>query len=378
MTFFPHSNTYSLTNFHTELSLKYHLVTGGAGFIGSCYVLQALKSGVAVVNLDKLTYAGNLENLAEINGDERHTFVHGSIENEELLAWLLNKYQPTAVVNFAAESHVDRSIVDPDVFVRTNVLGTAILLRTIKNWWEKLPSQQAANFRMLHVSTDEVYGTLSSEDKPFTEMTPYSPNSPYSASKAASDHLVRAFHETYGLPTLLTNCSNNYGPRQFPEKLIPLIILNALQNKTLPVYGTGENIRDWLHVEDHCEAIRLVLEKGKVGQTYNIGGQAERTNISIVKTICSVLDEILPQSVGSYSDLIQFVTDRPGHDFRYAIDCSKIKKELGWSPRYNVAEGLAQTVRWYLNNTQWVQNVQTGAYRQWLHKNYETRDPKVH
>ena len=358
--------------------MKYHLVTGGAGFIGSCYVLQALKSGVAVVNLDKLTYAGNLENLAEINGDERHTFVHGSIENEELLAWLLNKYQPTAVVNFAAESHVDRSIVDPDVFVRTNVLGTAILLRTIKTWWEKLPSQQAANFRMLHVSTDEVYGTLSSEDKPFTEMTPYSPNSPYSASKAASDHLVRAFHETYELPTLLTNCSNNYGPRQFPEKLIPLIILNALQNKTLPVYGTGENIRDWLHVEDHCEAIRLVLEKGKVGQTYNIGGQAERTNISIVKTICSVLDEIQPQSAGSYSDLIQFVTDRLGHDFRYAIDCSKIKKELGWSPRYNVAEGLAQTVRWYLNNTQWVQNVQTGAYRQWLHKNYETRDPKVH
>ena len=350
-----------------------HLVTGGSGFIGSCYILQARSRGVAIVNLDKLTYAGNQENLISLADDRDYTFVHGSIENQELVAWLLNEFQPTAVINFAAESHVDRSIEEPDVFVKTNVLGTVALLHAVKAWWDRLPSDNAKDFRFLHVSTDEVFGSLELNDAPFTENHPYRPNSPYSASKASSDHFVRAFKETYGLPTLLTNCSNNYGPRQFPEKLIPLMILNALSGKKLPVYGVGNNIRDWLHVEDHCDAISCVLDRGVSGQSYNIGGRSEKTNLEIVQAICLILDEILPRKSGSYSELIRFVTDRPGHDFRYAIDCTKIEREIGWSPRQNLSTGLFNTVQWYLENTQWVNNIQSGVYRDWIQKHYGIR-----
>ena len=349
------------------------LVTGGAGFIGSAYVLQARRAGIRVINLDKLTYAGNPANLAALTGDPEHVFVRGDIGNEELVAFLLDTHQPDAVVNFAAESHVDRSIVAPDAFVRTNVLGTASLLRVVKDWWRGLPLERVADFRFLHVSTDEVYGALQPGDPAFSESTPYSPNSPYSASKAASDHMVRAFHETYGLPVLLTNCSNNYGPRQFPEKLIPLMILTALERKPLPVYGQGANIRDWLHVEDHCTAIARVLEAGQAGRTYNIGGHAERTNLEVVHAVCAILDDIHPAAQGPYADLITFVADRPGHDFRYAIDCSRIENELGWRPSRRFDAGLRDTVRWYLENSAWVDLVRSGAYLDWMDINYGRR-----
>ena len=350
-----------------------HLVTGGAGFIGSCYVLGARRRGIKIVNLDKLTYAGNLDNLTPLAKDADHIFVRGDIGNAELVAYLLDTYHPDAVVNFAAESHVDRSIVDPDAFVRTNVLGTAALLRVTKDWWSALPAAQAEAFRFLHVSTDEVYGALQPADSPFCETTPYRPNSPYSASKAASDHLARAFHETYGLPVLLTNCSNNYGPRQFPEKLIPLMIGNALERKPLPVYGQGTNIRDWLHVEDHCAALARVLEAGRVGRTYNVGGRAERSNLEVVRTVCTLLDEMAPSAAGPYADCITFVADRPGHDFRYAIDCSRLETELGWKPAHDFTSGLRETVRWYLDNKAWMEHVRSGAYRQWIDRNYQWR-----
>lgn len=349
------------------------LVTGGAGFIGSCYVLARCAAGDTVVNLDKLTYSGNLGNLVSLHGCPRHIFVHGDIGNAELVEYLLKNYQPNAVINFAAESHVDRSIIDPEAFVRTNVLGTCTLLRAVKTWWSELGMNEKAAFRFLHVSTDEVFGALQPGDPAFTEMTPYSPNSPYSASKASSDHFVRAFHETYEFPTLLTNCSNNYGPRQFPEKLIPLVTLNALLRKTLPVYGTGSNIRDWLHVEDHCTAIQRVLEAGRKGQTYNIGGNSERTNLEVVHGICDVLDSVRPSAEGPYADLIKFVKDRPGHDFRYAINCSKLSSELGWQPMHTFEEGLKETVLWYLDNETWVHNVQSGDYRNWMQTNYAGR-----
>ena len=348
------------------------LVTGGAGFIGSCFVLQSRQRGIRVINLDKLTYAGNLENLASLASDPDHLFVQGDIGNAELVQWLLGHYEPDAVVNFAAESHVDRSILDPEAFVRTNVLGTSTLLRVVKNWWAGLDAAKRASFRFLHISTDEVFGALQPGDPAFCETTPYSPNSPYSASKAASDHLVRAFHETYGLPVLITNCSNNYGPRQFPEKLIPLMILNALEGKPLPVYGTGSNIRDWLHVEDHCAAIALVLEQGRTGESYNIGGHSERTNLEVVQTLCAILQEEVPSQT-SYADLIRFVTDRPGHDFRYAIDCRKLEQELGWKPVHSFASGLRETVHWYLEHGEWVEHVRSGTYRDWIARNYRDR-----
>lgn len=352
--------------------MKTILVTGGAGFIGSCYVLMAVKQGYRIINLDKLTYSGNMDNLSSLANNENHIFVQGDIGNFELVQYLCKTYQPDYVVNFAAESHVDRSIIDPEAFVRTNVLGTATLLRAVKAWYDTLNTTSTIyqNFRFLHVSTDEVFGTLQMGDPAFTEKTAFAPNSPYSASKASSDHFVRAYYETYGFPCLITNCSNNYGPRQFPEKLIPLVTLNALQRKQLPVYGTGENIRDWLHVEDHCEAIHTVLEKGKIGDTYCIGGNSERTNIEVVRTICQILDELCPHHAGKYEELIHFVTDRLGHDLRYAIDCTKIKNELGWSPKHNFTDGLRATVKWYLENTAWVENVQSGEYRRWIDKNY--------
>lgn len=349
------------------------LVTGGAGFIGSCYVLTRCAAGDTVINLDKLTYSGNPENFASLSGNPRHIFVHGDIGNAELVEHLFKTHQPNAVVNFAAESHVDRSIIDPEAFVRTNVLGTCTLLRTAKVWWNGLDADKKAAFRFLHVSTDEVFGALQPGDPAFMETTPYSPNSPYSASKASSDHFARAFHETYGFPTLITNCSNNYGPRQFPEKLIPLVTLNALARKMLPVYGTGSNIRDWLHVEDHCSAIQRVLEAGRVGQTYNIGGNSERTNLQVVHSICDVLDSVRPSGEGPYADLIKFVTDRPGHDFRYAINCAKLSSELGWHPTHTFEEGLRETVLWYLDNEAWVKNVQSGDYRSWMQANYAGR-----
>ena len=350
------------------------IVTGGAGFIGSCFVLQRVKAGNNVINLDKLTYSGNLENLNEIKSAPNHVFIRGDIGDEKLVKELLEKYQPDAVINFAAESHVDRSILDPDVFVKTNVLGTEVLLRVVKDWWKNLDEEKKNKFRFHHISTDEVFGTLSMDDPAFTEETPFAPNSPYSASKASSDHFVRAYHETYGLPTVITNCSNNYGPRQFPEKLIPLMTLNALAGKSLPIYGTGENIRDWLHVEDHCEAIYEVLTKGRVGQTYNIGGRAERNNLFIVNKICEILDEIKPRSDGkSYKEQITFVKDRLGHDLRYAINCSKIENELGWKPKHNFEEGLKETIKWYLNNEDWVKNIQCGEYQKWIEKNYKER-----
>ena len=353
--------------------MQCQLVTGGAGFIGSCYVLRARRAGVRVINLDKLTYSGNMENRASLSGDKDHIFIQGDIGNAELVRHLLAVWKPDAIINFAAESHVDRSIIDPDAFVRTNVLGTCSLLRTAKDWWLTLSEQEKARFRFLHISTDEVFGALRPGDPAFTETTPYSPNSPYSASKAASDHFVRAFHETYGLPILITNCSNNYGPRQFPEKLIPLVMLNALAGKPLPVYGTGENIRDWLHVEDHCAAIELVLKAGRTGESYNIGGNSERANIEVVRAICAILDELAPAETGKHADAIHFVADRPGHDFRYAINCSKLERELGWKAAYRFEDGLLETIKWYLANPDWVQNVQTGAYRQWIQTNYASR-----
>jgi dTDP-glucose 4,6-dehydratase len=351
------------------------LVTGGAGFIGSNFVVDWVKqTQEPVVNLDKLTYAGNLENLAEISDDSRHTFVKGDIGDKVLVTTLLNKYQPRAIVNFAAESHVDRSISGPDDFIQTNIVGTFNLLESARAYWAGLPESEKQAFRFLHVSTDEVYGSLKPDDPAFKETNPYEPNSPYSASKAASDHLVRAYHHTYGMPMLTTNCSNNYGPYHFPEKLIPLIIVNALAGKPLPVYGDGQQIRDWLYVKDHCSAIRRVLDAGKLGETYNVGGWNEKANLDIVKQVCALLDEMQPRADGKpYADQITFVTDRPGHDRRYAIDAGKIERELGWKPAETFETGIRKTIAWYLANTKWVGNVQTGAYRDWLNTNYGGR-----
>ena len=349
------------------------LVTGGAGFIGANFVLQWIaKSGTPVVNLDKLTYAGNLANLASLSGDARHIFVQGDIGATPVVAKLLAEYRPCAVLNFAAESHVDRSIHGAGEFIETNVAGTFRLLEAVRGYWQALPAGEKEAFRFLHVSTDEVYGSLGPADPAFTEDHNYQPNSPYSASKAGSDHLVRAWHHTYGLPVLTTNCSNNYGPFQFPEKLIPLIILNAIQGKPLPVYGDGQNVRDWLYVADHCTAIRLVLERGRPGETYNVGGNTEKTNLEVVRTICAVLDAMRPDR-SPHASLLKFVQDRPGHDRRYAIDTSKIKRELGWQPAVTFEEGMRQTIRWYLDHEEWVRNVQSGDYRNWLAVNYGNR-----
>ena len=339
------------------------LVTGGAGFIGGNFVLDAVRAGVKVVNLDALTYAGNLDTLAAIAHDPLHVFVQGDIGDAALVERLLREHQPDAVINFAAESHVDRSIDGPAAFVQTNVVGTLALLEKARDYWKSLDAPARDAFRFLHVSTDEVYGTLGDTGK-FTETTAYAPNSPYSASKAASDHLVRAFHHTYGLPVLTTNCSNNYGPYQFPEKLIPLVIAKALAGEPLPVYGDGLNVRDWLYVGDHCAAIRRVLEAGRVGETYNVGGDAERTNITVVKAICALLDQRRPLADGrARESLITYVKDRPGHDRRYAIDASKLQSELGWAPSVTFEEGIARTVDWYLDNQPWVQRVLDGSYR---------------
>jgi dTDP-glucose 4,6-dehydratase len=339
------------------------LVSGGAGFIGANFVLKAVADGLRVINLDKLTYAGNLDTLASLHGSESHHFVHGDIGDQGLVRRLLAEFKPEAIVNFAAESHVDRSIDGPAAFVNTNVVGTLALLECSRDYWKALQGTARDGFRFLHVSTDEVYGSLGSEGR-FTEATPYAPNSPYSASKAASDHLVRAFHHTYGLPTLTTNCSNNYGPYQFPEKLIPLVIQKALAGAPLPVYGDGLNVRDWLFVGDHCAAIRRVLEAGKVGDTYNVGGNAEHTNIDVVRTICTLLDARHPLKDGrDHQALITFVKDRPGHDRRYAIDADKLRRELGWQPSQTFQTGITQTVDWYLSNQPWVQRVLDGSYR---------------
>ncbi|HET7562721.1 MAG TPA: dTDP-glucose 4,6-dehydratase [Rhodanobacteraceae bacterium] len=343
--------------------MKTVLVTGGAGFIGGNFVLAAVADGLRVVNLDKLTYAGNLDTLQPLEGNPLHTFVHGDIGDRALVARLLAERRPDAIVNFAAESHVDRSIDGPAAFVETNVVGTLNLLECARDYWKSLQGGAREAFRFLHVSTDEVYGSLGATGK-FTETTPYAPNSPYSASKAASDHLVRAFHHTYGLPVLTTNCSNNYGPYQFPEKLIPLIIARALAGEKLPVYGDGRNVRDWLYVLDHCAAIRRVLEAGRVGETYNVGGDAEAENIHVVKTICALLDERRPLPDGRRREsLIEFVADRPGHDRRYAIDASKLQTELGWKPSVSFETGIARTVDWYLDNQPWVKRVLDGSYR---------------
>lgn len=351
------------------------LVTGGAGFIGSNFVLDWLaQNDEPVINLDKLTYAGNPDNLASLKEDNRHIFLHGDIGDKSLVADLLEKYQPRAIINFAAESHVDRSISGPDSFIQTNIVGTFNLLETTRAYWQSLQADQKATFRFLHISTDEVYGSLSPEAPAFTESHPYEPNSPYSASKAASDHLVRAYQHTYGLPTLTTNCSNNYGPYHFPEKLIPLMIVNALAYKPLPVYGDGMQVRDWLYVKDHCSAIRRVLEAGRVGETYNVGGWNEKPNIEIVRLVCELLDELKPRADGkSYAAQITHVTDRPGHDRRYAIDASKIANELAWKPQETFETGIRKTIAWYLDNADWVSNVQTGAYREWLDTNYGNR-----
>ena len=348
------------------------LVTGGAGFIGANFVLAARDLDAArIINLDLLTYAGNLKNLAAVADDSLHLFVRGDITDRELVGGLLKEHQPRAVVHFAAESHVDRSIYGPQAFMETNVMGTFNLLEAVRRYWEGLPGPGREEFRFLHISTDEVYGSLGPEDPPFCETTPYAPNSPYAASKAASDHLVLAYHHTYGLPALITNCSNNYGPLQFPEKLIPLMILKALKGEPLPIYGDGLNVRDWLYVTDHGEALRLVLSRGRVGETYNIGGNCEKTNLEVVKTLCTVLDELLPDSPHRpHARLITFVKDRPGHDRRYAMDIGKISRELGWRPRESFESGLAKTVRWYLKNPEWVTSVQSGAYREWLELQY--------
>jgi len=348
------------------------LVTGGTGFIGSNFILQWLAAeDSAVINLDKLTYAGNPANLASVAADRRYRFLQGDICDRDLIAELLITHKPRAIVHFAAESHVDRSIHGPDDFVRTNVNGTFSLLEQSRAYWSGLTGDDRERFRFLHVSTDEVYGSLGANDPPFTENTRYAPNSPYSASKAASDHLARAYFHTYGLPVVTTNCSNNYGPLQFPEKLIPLVFLHALGGKPIPVYGDGQNVRDWLFVADHCEAIRTVLARGRAGETYNIGGRNEIKNLDVVNTICSVLDELCPNDVVvPHHNLIKFVTDRPGHDRRYAIDATKIEAELGWKPRETFETGIRKTIQWYLDNGAWVQSVTSGSYRQWMAKQY--------
>ena len=380
------------------------VVTGGAGFIGSNFVLDWLcRSDDSIVNLDKLTYAGNLENLASLQGNTRHTFIRGDIGDANLVASLLNEHKPHAIINFAAESHVDRSIHGPEDFIQTNIIGNFRLLEAVRGYWSGLNNETKQSFRFLHVSTDEVYGSLAKGEPAFSETRRYEPNSPYSASKAASDHLVRAYHHTYGLPVLTTNCSNNYGPYHFPEKLIPLVIINALAGKPLPIYGDGQQIRDWLYVKDHCSAIRRVLEAGRVGEVYNIGGGNEKPNIEIVHTVCDILDELRPLNPGSgnwavesrklevgsggeslplptphsplttYHSLITHVADRPGHDRRYAIDAGKIEHELGWKPAESFETGIRKTVQWYLDNQSWVSNVQSGAYRTWVEKNYQGR-----
>jgi dTDP-glucose 4,6-dehydratase len=345
------------------------LVTGGAGFIGANFVLDWLANGnEPIVNLDKLTYAGNLGNLAALADDARHVFVRGDIGDRAQIDALLAEHKPRAIVNFAAESHVDRSIHGPAAFIETNVVGTFTLLEAVREHCSALPAADRESFRFLHVSTDEVYGSLGPDDPPFAETTPYAPNSPYSASKAASDHLVRAYHHTYGLPTLTTNCSNNYGPRQFPEKLIPLMIVNALAGRPLPVYGDGRNVRDWLYVGDHCTAIRAVLARGRPGETYNIGGNAEMENLAVVRTVCRILAELVQGR--DYEALVTFVKDRPGHDRRYAIDATKITRELGWSPRETFESGMRHTVRWYLDNRAWLDAVTSGEYQRWISLNY--------
>ncbi|MCF2134726.1 MULTISPECIES: dTDP-glucose 4,6-dehydratase [Mycetohabitans] len=350
------------------------LVTGGAGFIGSNFVLNWLHSNdEAILNVDKLTYAGNLRTLKSLEGDARHLFARVDICDRAALGTLFANYAPRAVVHFAAESHVDRSIHGPAEFVQTNVIGTFTLLEAARTYWNKLDADAKAAFRFLHVSTDEVFGSLLESDPPFSETTPYAPNSPYSATKAGSDHLVRAYHHTYGLPTLTTNCSNNYGPYHFPEKLIPLTIANALAGKPLPVYGDGQNVRDWLYVGDHCAAICEVLARGKPGETYNVGGWNEKKNIEVVHTLCDLLDELNPKAAGSYRDQITFVTDRPGHDRRYAIDARKLERDLGWKPAETFESGLKKTVRWYLDNQDWVNDVQSGEYRKWVELNYAQR-----
>lgn len=351
------------------------LVTGGAGFIGSNFVLDWISEPAEisepVINLDALTYAGNRANLDSLIGNARHTFIHGEISDGVLVGRLLREHRVRAIVNFAAESHVDRSIHGPATFVNTNVTGTFTLLEESRNYWSELSAEPKAAFRFLHVSTDEVYGSLGPSDPAFTEGSPYAPNSPYSATKAAADHLVRAYHHTYGLPTLTTNCSNNYGPFQFPEKLVPLMILNGLAGKPMPIYGDGQQIRDWLFVSDHCEAIRRVLKDGRSGQTYNIGGGAELTNLSLIYRLCETLERHLPRAEGTYAELIRFVADRPGHDRRYAVDFSKIRDELGWTPRESFNSGLERTVRWYLDHPDWIRSVQTGDYRKWIDIQYE-------
>lgn len=350
------------------------LVTGGAGFIGSNFVLDWLaQSDEKIVNLDKLTYAGNLQSLSPLMGNTGHIFVQGDIGDIELVSRLLAQYQPRAIINFAAESHVDRSIHGPEDFIQTNILGTFRLLEAVRAYWNELETATKQNFRFLHVSTDEVYGSLIQNEPAFTEEHRYEPNSPYSASKASSDHLVRAYHHTYGLPVLTTNCSNNYGPFQFPEKLIPLMIVNALTGKSLPVYGDGLQIRDWLYVTDHCSAIRRVLEAGNPGETYNIGGWNEKPNIEIVQTICNLLEELHPGAV--FHHLITYVKDRPGHDRRYAINATKIERELNWKPAETFETGIRKTIHWYLENRQWIADVQTGAYREWIEKNYAKSQP---
>jgi dTDP-glucose 4,6-dehydratase len=348
------------------------LVTGGAGFIGSNFVLDWLnQNDEPVINLDKLTYAGNLANLASVQSDARHQFVHGDIGDVTLVPSLLAKYRPRAVINFAAESHVDRSIHGPGEFIQTNIVGTFHLLESVRAYWNSLEGKERSDFRLLHVSTDEVYGSLGKSDPAFTERHRYEPNSPYSASKAASDHLVRAYHHTYGLPVLTTNCSNNYGPYHFPEKLIPLVIHNALAGKALPVYGDGQQIRDWLYVKDHCSAIRRVLEQGALGETYNVGGWNEKANLEVVHTLCAILDELRPRVDGqSYATQISFVADRPGHDRRYAIDATRLERELGWRPAETFETGIRKTVQWYLDNQEWVSNVTSGSYRTWVEKQY--------
>jgi len=351
------------------------LVTGGAGFIGSNFVLRWIESvGTRVVNLDLLTYAGNPENLASLKDDSRYQLVRADICDGEAVKAALNEYRPRAIVHFAAESHVDRSIADPGAFIQTNVQGTYTLLEQARRYRSGLEGAAKDTFRFLHVSTDEVYGTLGPDDPAFSETTAYAPNSPYAASKAASDHLARAYFHTFKLPVLTTNCSNNYGPFQFPEKLIPLMILNALEGKTLPVYGDGQNVRDWLYVDDHCSAIRTVLERGMPGETYNVGGNSERNNLDVVETICDLVDELRPDArIGPRRKLIKFVTDRPGHDRRYAIDARKIARELGWQPSVIFEQGLRNTVEWYLNHTTWVEDVRSGAYLTWIKQNYEER-----
>ena len=354
------------------------LVTGGAGFIGSNFVIQAISAGLPVVNLDKLTYAGNPENLAAIQHNPAYTFIHGDIGDAKLVASLLARHQPSAIVHFAAESHVDRSIAGPEAFLRTNIDGTFTLLQAAREYFASLTGPARNAFRFLHVSTDEVYGTLAPTDPAFHENTPFAPNSPYAASKAASDHLVRAWHHTYGLPTLITNCSNNYGPFQFPEKLIPLMISNALAGKPLPVYGDGQQVRDWLFVLDHCSAIQAVLERGRVGETYNIGGGNQRANLDVVTTLCALLDELRPDSpFVPHLSLLSYVPDRPGHDRRYAIDARKLERELDWHAAESFETGLRKTVQWYLSNPAWIESVTSGAYQHWIEHNYANREAVV-